>query len=156
MSNFFKHVLFAAGCLLLLAAGWAASPQISSEKPVIKFSLPMFTPEGNRKWLARGTEARIISREQFEVKELSFSLFDGKGGDKVQTLILSPQATIFSEKSVITGADSIRIINDEYEASGRDWTYSEKDTGSAVKEKNIKIKNNVHVIYRAEIKGLLQ
>lgn len=138
--------------LALLASvdvAWAANTKVSSEKPIINFRLPTFTPEGFRKALARGSEARMISENEISIKDLTLSIFTGDQTDRVETLILSPSATLRPRDEAVTGAESIRVINDEFEANGVNWSYSNK-------ERTITIKERVHVKFRAEITNLLQ
>jgi lipopolysaccharide export system protein LptC len=139
--------------LLPLAAGiaaFAADTQISTGKPVINFRLPNFTPEGNRSWLVRGSEAYFSSKDnQIDVKELTLSIFSGKSDDKLITMVLSPSAKVLPNESVVTGESTIRVINDEFEATGTGWRFDHKD-------KNITIQKKVRVTFRAEIKDILK
>ena len=139
--------------LLPLAAGiaaFAANTQISSEKPVINFRLPNFTPEGNRSWLVRGSEASFAAKDnQIDVKELTLSIFSGKSDGKLITMVLSPSAKVLPNESIVTGESTIRVINDDYEATGIGWRYSHKD-------KKISIQKKVRVTFRAELKDILQ
>ena len=97
----------------------------------------------------RASEARRI-RDQIEVKELTLAIFPGKADDeKVETLILSPTATVLLADSVITGKDSIRVINDQFEAAAADWRYEHK-------EKKVSINKNVRITFRAELKDILK
>lgn len=145
-----KKILFAP---LLLAAvgtsGHAASTQVSAEKPIINFRVPTFTAEGFRDSLVRGSEARFVSREEIVVKDLNLSVFTRDNTEKVKTLLVSPSATFFPTQQVVTGTESIRVIDDEFEASGVDWRYAHK-------EKRITINQRVRVKFRAEITNLLQ
>ena len=135
--------------LLPVAAALAATTQVSSEKPVINFSTTTWTADNHRAWLLRASEARR-SGDQIEVKELTLSIFPGKADDeKVETLILSPTATVRPDDSVVTGKDSIRVINDQFEAAGSDWRYEHK-------ERRVSINQNVRVIFRAEFKDILK
>jgi lipopolysaccharide export system protein LptC len=144
-----KKILLVALPLAVLPIGWSANTQISSEKPVINFRLPMFTEDGHRAWLARGSEARFVKRDQVDITELTLTIFSKEVEGKVNTMILSPIATILPQENVATGPKTIRVIDDEFEATGEDWRYSHK-------EQNIKIKKNVRVKFNAELKNLLQ
>ncbi len=146
MSSLFKVFLLS---LLPVAAASAANTQLSTDKPVINFRLPAFTPEGHRAWLVRGSEARFASENQIDIKELTLSVFSGRADEKVDTLILSPTAEVHPAEAVITGSDTIRVINDQFEASGLNWRYAHKS-------KKVSIGRNVRVIFRAEFKDYLK
>ncbi len=139
--------------LLPLAAGLSAradTTQISPDKPVINFRLPSFTPDGFRSWLVRGSEAYFLPKEnQIDIMELTLSLFSGKSDGKLVTLILSPKAKVLPEESVVTGESTIRVINDDYEATGTDWRYEHKN-------KKILISKKVRVAFSAEFKDFLK
>ena len=145
----------ASGKILLLflasaAAALAANTSISSDKPVINFRLPAFTAEGHRTWLVRGSEALFASPQLITVKELTLSIFPGKAeNEKVETLILSPTAIVRPDESVVTGDSTIRVINDQFEASGTGWSYEHK-------AKKVSITKHVRIIFRAEFKDILK
>jgi hypothetical protein len=135
---------------LLPAAALAQGTQISTDKPIVNFRLPAFTPEGTRAWLVRGSEARYSGPNDIGIKELTLSIFaTGTAQEKVDTLILSPLAVVHPADAVITGPEGIRVISDQFEASGIDWRYAHK-------EKMISIKKNVRVSFKAELTNLLQ
>ena len=138
--------------LLAAAAGRAANTQISTEKPVINFRLPSFNADGQRAWLIRGSEAllgRQGNTDVVDIKELTLSVFSGKADDKIVTMILSPTAHAIPADAVVTGESTIRVINDDYEATGTGWRYSHKD-------KKVSIARNARVSFRAEFKDLLK
>jgi hypothetical protein len=136
-------------CLLPVAA-LAQGTQISTDQPIVNFRLPAFTPEGNRAWLVRGSEARYSGPNDIGIKELTLSIFDtGTATEKVDTLILSPLAVVHPADAVVTGPDTIRVISDQFEASGHNWRYAHKD-------KKVSIAKNVRVVFRAEFKDLLK
>ena len=139
--------------LLPLAAGvaaLAATTQIAPDKPVVNFRLPNFTPEGFRSWLVRGSEAYYLPKQnQIDVKELTLSVFSGKSDGKLVTMVLSPSAKVLPAEAIITGESTIRVINDEYEATGIGWRYTHKD-------KKISINKKVRVSFTAEFQDILK
>jgi hypothetical protein len=134
--------------LALAGAAFAASPKISNQ-PIINFHSSDFTPEGNRAWLVRGSEARYAGDNQVDVKELNLTIFTGQADGKVETLFLSPQAEIRLGDLTASGHDTLRIINDKFEVTGAEWTYSHK-------EKKVSINRNVHVVLHTQVKDILK
>lgn len=129
---------------------YGASTQISSNKPVINFRLPNFTPEGYRAWLVRGSEGHYFPKDnRIEVKELTLSVFSGKSDDRLTMMMLSPAATVLPSESVVTSESTIRVINDDFEATGIGWRYDHKDKKTIIQKK-------VHVTFQAELKDFLQ
>jgi hypothetical protein len=142
----FRHLPF---LLLSATAAFAVGTEVSTAKPIINFSLPSFTPEGYREWLIRGSQAFYIGPDQINIRELTLSIFSGQANDKVQTMILSPDATVHPAEGVVSGPTTIRVLNDDIEASGANWQYFQKD-------KRVTIARDVHVIFQAELKDFLQ
>jgi hypothetical protein len=140
---------FLPATLALAGAAFAASPKVANDRPVVNFRVPDFTPEGNRAWLVRGSEARYVGDNQVDVKELNLTIFTGDSDGKVETLFLSPSAEIHLDDLVARGQDTIRIINDRFEVTGADWTYSHK-------EKKVSIGRNVHVVLQTQVKDILK
>jgi lipopolysaccharide export system protein LptC len=150
-------VIFSRKRLLFLfwpaAAGvmaFAATTQISSDKPVINFRLPNFTPEGYRSWLVRGSEARYLPQgNEVDVKDLTLSVFSGKSDDKLTTMILSPSAKVLPSESLVTSESTIRVINDDFEATGTGWRYDHKERRTIIQKK-------VRVTLHGEINNFLK
>lgn len=141
--------------LLLPVVAFAASSttQVSADRPIINFRLPTFTADGFRSWLVRGSEARLSGNNQIDIVGLTLTIFTGTAEDKIDTMILSPAARVQPEEALVTGPDTIRVINDEFEASGSDWRFTHH---KAAKENRISINRNVHVTFRAELTDILK
>lgn len=147
------HRPYSIALLLAAAVGvsaFAASTQVSAEKPVINFRLPNFTPEGYRAWMVRGSEGRYLPKEnRIDVTELTLSIYSGGSDDKLTTMILSPSATVLADEGVVFGESTIRVINDDFEATGTGWRYE-------YKTKKTLMKKNVRVVFQAELNQILQ
>lgn len=135
--------------LCALPAGFAANTQIAPNQPIINFRLPVFTPDGNRAWMLRGSEARYPSQGLVDIKELNLSVFTGQPDGKVETLILSPAAQVRISELTVHGEDSIRVINDKFEATGASWRYAHQ-------EKRVSINRNVRVILHTPLNDILK
>lgn len=146
-------ILFLA--LLSAIAAPASNTQLTTDKPIINFRLPIFNEEGYRAWLVRGSEARQVSGNQIAIKQLVLSSFNGKADEKVDTLLLSPEAFVSlskgsgTESVVVTGPSVIRVVSDQFEASGTDWAYAGRD-------KRVSIAKSVRVVFKAELDDILK
>jgi lipopolysaccharide export system protein LptC len=138
-------VLFAAAAALATAS----TTRIATDKPIVNFRLPDFTPEGHRSWLVRGTEARYANDGLVDIKELNLAIFTGRADEKVETLILSPAAQVRLTDRIVSGPDSIRIINDRFEATGSEWSYDHQ-------QKRVSIARNVRVILNTQLNDILK
>lgn len=135
--------------LLIAGAALASTTRVATDKPIVNFRLPDFTPEGYRSWLVRGTEARYATEGLVDIRELNLTIFTGEADDKVETLILSPSARIKLGDRQVTGEESIRIINDRFEATGHNWTYDHE-------AKRVSITKNVRVILHTQLNDILK
>jgi lipopolysaccharide assembly outer membrane protein LptD (OstA) len=133
---------------LSLAAG-AFAASVETNAPVKNFSLPTFTKDDHRAALLRGNEALFISAQQINVTGMQLTLFAGDITNRVETVIISPEARFYPERNVAEGEHSVRVLRDDMEMSGTKWTY-EKD------QKKVVIDGNVRVIFHAQLKDLLK
>lgn len=143
---------FAAALLLATALPAQVSTRIASDAPIINFRLPTFTAEGYREWLVRGSEARMHSAQEIDIRELTLTVFAGDSSDKITTMILAPKAKVLPEERTVTGQETIRVLNDSLEATGTEWRVHQ----SGEKAVEISLRQNVRVTFRAELKNLLQ
>ena len=141
------------GVLCLFSAAVLAPAQtttrIATDAPIVNFRLPTFTPEGFRQWLVRGTEARLMSAKEIDIRELTLTVFSGDAQDRIDTMILSPNAKVLTDTQVVSGTGAIRVIRDDLEATGTLWTYDHR-------EKRVSMQQKVRVTFRAELKNFLQ
>jgi hypothetical protein len=133
--------------LVLAAGGFAAS--IETNAPVKNFSLPTFTKEGYHSVLLRGNEALFVSAQQIDVSGMQLTLFTGDATNRVETVIISPQARFFPNRNIAEGEHSVRVLRDDVEMFGTKWTY---DHG----ERKVVLDGNVRVIFHAQLKDMLK
>jgi LPS export ABC transporter protein LptC len=139
-------VLFA---LAVLSAPAQNSTHVSTGAPIVNFRLPSFTPDGHRAWLVRGSEAQITDKNEIAVKQLTMSVFANDGSDRIQTVMLSPQALVIPNEQVAGGTEAIRVISDNFEATGIGWHYDHKT-------KIVSIYRHVRVTLQTELKDILK
>ena len=141
------------GLLCLLSVATLAPAQttthIATDAPIVNFRLPTFTPDGFRQWLVRGSEARLVSMKEIDIHELTLTVFSADESDRIETMILSPDAKVMTDSQIVSGKSTIRVIRDDLDATGADWTYDHK-------EKRVSMRQNVRVTFRAELKNFLQ
>lgn len=142
---------------LLLAVGVAVAPvgaqnstHISTDAPITNFKLPIYKlPEGFRAWLIRGTEAHVKGANDIDIDELNLTVFTGDAREKIDTVILSPKAHVAPEDEIASGPAGIRIINDDFEATGVGWHYEHK-------ARKVSVEHHVKLILHGELKGFLK
>lgn len=117
--------------------------------PVVNFSVPTFTKEGYRSWVLRGSEGLFVNQNEIAVTNLNLTVFTGDASNRVDSVFLSPSATALLNESQVRGPGRVRLINDDFEATGEDWSYDHR-------QKKVSIHKSVHVVFHAELKDVLR
>jgi lipopolysaccharide assembly outer membrane protein LptD (OstA) len=133
---------------LSLAAG-AFAASVETNAPVKNISLPTFTKDDYRSVLLRGNEALFVSAQQINVTGMQLTMFAGDATNRVETVIISPEARFFPDRNVAEGEHNVRVLRDDVEMSGTKWTY-DKD------QKKVVLEGNVRVIFHAQLKDMLK
>jgi lipopolysaccharide assembly outer membrane protein LptD (OstA) len=133
---------------LSLAAG-AFAASVETNAPVKNISLPTFTKDDYRSVLLRGNEALFVSAQQINVTGMQLTMFAGDATNRVETVIISPEARFFPDRNVAEGEHNVRVLRDDVEMSGTKWTY-DKD------QKKVVLEGNVRVIFRVQLKDILK
>ena len=89
-----------------------------SYTPAKNWVANLFTNEGYHSMTARGTEMRMITAHEFQVIDLSLTIYSGDAGEKLDTILLSPAATFLPDAKTARGEKSVRFIGENIEASG--------------------------------------
>jgi hypothetical protein len=135
-----------AGASTILAD---TTPQIKSSAPIKNFRLPSFDKAGVRTSFMHADEAVIVSNTQIDAKNMNFTLFNSDGSGRIDCVLISPAATAYTDKQMVTGLDSVHFMRDDVDLTGEQWTYFHQ-------EKRVLIKNNARVTFRDELKDLLK
>lgn len=146
--------IFLISLLLLAAAGFAAAaepvaPKIKPSAPVKDFRLPTFDKDGKRATFMKASEALFVTNTRIDVKEMNFTLFTKDGTGAFDTLLLAPTATFLTDKQIVSGHDSMRLLRVNVEVTGEQWSYNHI-------EKRVLIGKNVRVTFQDELKDIIK
>jgi hypothetical protein len=130
---------------LLLGGVHASAADIAA--PAKNWVLPLFTAEGFRLMTARGSEARAVSKDRFDVVDLNLTLFSNDAAMHVDTILLSPAASFSPDAMVARGDNGVRFIRADVEASGRRWVYQHNG-------KKISLDGEVRVTFQTALQEL--
>lgn len=148
MNRFLSNFLV----LLTLAApvvAQTAAPKIKPSAPIKDFRLPTFDKDGKRATFMRAGEALFVTNTQVDVKDMQFTLFTKDGTGAFDTMLLAPTATFLTDKQIVCGKDSVRVIRVNVEVTGEQWSYNHPD-------KRVLIGNNARVIFQDELKDIIK
>lgn len=149
--------------LLIAAAAWAstgfagavedassAAKRAIESGPALGWVFPIFTDkEGYHMLTLRGSSAKMASADRIEVTGFSAFVFSGDAREKVDSVLMSPQATFFPKLNRAGGDSSVRLIHDDIEVTGRGWTYDHK-------AQKVTISHDVRVVFQAQLKDILK
>lgn len=136
--------------LALLATVTCAPAQDSTIAPPARnWTLPLFTKEGYRQMTLRGDEVRPITSDRVDITGMNVTVFSGHADAKVDSVLLSPQATFLISEKVARGDKSVRLIRDDVEVTGEGWTYN-------YNEKKVLISRHAHVVFHSALPDMLK
>ncbi|MGA2444333.1 MAG: hypothetical protein ABSG50_02755 [Opitutaceae bacterium] len=150
-----RFILLVLGALSLASAagplrGTDERPTtLTTDAPVINFRVPTFTKEGYRSWLLCGSEGLYINQDQLAVTDLNLTVFTGDASNRVESVFLSPAATALLNVGQVRGPGRLRLISDDFEATGADWVYDHR-------QKKVSIRKDVHVVFHTQLKDILR
>lgn len=139
----------ARALLLSIVIAVAAHAQMTPDAPIKNFKLPMFNNAGVKVWDLRGEEAKYVSQDQVDLFTMHLKVFKNDGSGAVQLEIESPHATVYADQHLVTGSDSIRVLNDDFEITGRNYTWRGR-------EQSVTINENVRVVFKAPLQDMLK
>lgn len=121
-------------------------PTAMASAPALNWVLPLFTDrEGYRTMTLRGSAVKPSGDNSISVTDLSITVFSGDAAARVDTMLLSVNATFLPKEQRAFGEKSVRVIRDEIEVTGEDWSYDHAG-------KIVSIRKNVRVVYRLPLK----
>lgn len=137
--------------LLPLAAppSSAQSSRISAPAPIKNFTAPFFNDEGYHTMVVRGGEARILSPQRIALADMNLTLFSGDERRLAETVILAPEALVQPEAQLVSGPAAVRLIRDDVELTGEDWTYDHA-------AQKISINRRARLVFQAAVADLLK
>jgi hypothetical protein len=93
--------------------------------------------------------AAMVTAARIELREMTLTLFSGDARNLVETVILSPVATVNPEREEVEGAGVVRFIRDDLEITGYGWHYAHA-------QKKVSITRNARIVFRAQLPDILK
>ncbi len=146
--NPLKRRLRAAAALAAGILG-ASAQEIAVAPPARNWTLPLFTKEGYRQMILRGDEVLPVDADRVDITGMNVTVFSGGPDAKVDSVLLSPQATFMINEKIARGSQTVRVVRDDIEVKGEDWTYF-------YNEKKVLINRNAHVVFHSALPDILK
>ncbi len=144
--------------LTLLGFAWAPTGLRAADQrgsafnlsaPVTNFQVATFTATGRRAWLVRGSKGQYLSQTRLEVTDLMLTVFADDPANNVDSVFVSPEATASLATGQVRGPGRLRLITDDFEATGEDWFYDHR-------QKKVSIRKDVRVVFHVRLTGVLR
>jgi hypothetical protein len=142
--------LLAASCTFALLNLAASHGQVGSGgAPAENWEMKVFTREGYRSMILRGSEVRLGAANRYDVTDLNITIFSGRADAQVDSILLSPSARFLAKENRAHGDKSVRLIREDMEITGELWTYVHA-------EQKVTIQKNSRGVFHSPLPDLLQ
>jgi hypothetical protein len=138
-----------AAVALLASVPCAPAQDATIAPPARNWTLPLFTKEGYRQMTLRGDEVRPVTADRVDITGMNVTVFSGNAEAKVDSVLLSPEATFLINEKIARGDKFVRLIRDDVEVSGYGWTYN-------YNEKKVLISRHAHVVFHSALPDILK
>jgi hypothetical protein len=138
-----------AAVALLALVPCAPAQDVAVAPPARNWTLPLFTKEGYRQMTLRGDRVQAITADRVDIVGMNVTVFSGGPDPKVDSVLLSPEATFLINEKVARGATTVRLVRDDIEVTGVGWTY-------IYNEKKVLISRHAHVVFHSALPDLLK
>lgn len=139
--------LLLAPCSLLLLFGADASQR----PPVKNLDQLRFTDDSNgwRDTRLRAAEAHYVSNNEITLNGVTYTVFSGDAADRPVTVFTASSATALPEQKLLRGDGPVRVVRDDLEVSGEQWSYDHA-------ARTITIEKNARTVVRATLPDLIK
>ena len=138
-----------AAAVLLAWAPRGSAEEIAVAPPARNWTLPLFTKEGYRQMTLRGDEVRPVSSDRIDVTGMNVTVFSGDAEARVDSVLLSPEATFLLNEKVAQGDRTVRLVRDDVDVRGEGWSYN-------YNEKKVLIYRRTHVVFHSALPDMLK
>jgi len=138
-----------AAAVLLAWAPRGSADEIAVAPPARNWTLPLFTKEGFRQVTLRGDEVRPVSSDRIDVSGMNVTVFSGDAEARVDSVLISPEATFLLNEKMVQGDRTVRLVRDDVDVRGEGWSYN-------YNEKKVLIYRRTHVVFHSALPDMLK
>jgi hypothetical protein len=138
-----------AAAVLLAWAPRGSADEIAVAPPARNWTLPLFTKEGFRQVTLRGDEVRPVSSDRIDVSGMNVTVFSGDAEARVDSVLISPEATFLLNEKTVQGDKAVRLVRDDVDVRGEGWSYN-------YNEKKVLIYRRTHVVFHSALPDMLK
>jgi|HubBroStandDraft_1064217.scaffolds.fasta_scaffold229396_2 hypothetical protein len=138
--------LLAAAPLSSFGADGPSSLDQTAPARAENWILTLFTKDSYLSMRLSGSEVEPIGDDRIDLRDMNITVFSGDPSNRVDTILLSSQAIYFPHEMRATGTGGVRVIRNDCEITGEDWSYEQEG-------KKVSIHRRVHVVYQEPLKA---
>ena len=138
--------------LVLVAAISFVSAQdarVATSAPVKNYSVSFFSDAGYHRMRDKGGTADLQDRDQVRVEEMTLTLFSGEADRRVESVLIAPVAILNPENELVRGPEAVRLVRDDLELYGEDWSYDHR-------AREIHLRRGAHIIFNTSLADYLK
>ena len=139
--------------LLILAASMltvsAQDSRVSTSAPVKDYAVSFFSDEGYPRVRVVGASADLSDTTNVRLTGMALILYSGLADRSIDTSLEAPIAILKPEPELVSGPDAVKVVRPDIELEGHDWSYDHQ-------EQHIQIRRQVRVVFKTQLKGLLE
>jgi len=118
------------------------------EAPVQCFRLPIFGPNGFKRWDLTGKEGLFSpDSSQVSIEGMRLSVFDGSADLKLEATLESPSAIFYTKTKQAEGSGFLFLTTPHYTAVGHGWTWAESKNTDTYRYQ-VCLKSDVRVVFK--------
>ena len=146
-----RRVFALAGCLFAAFAGAqsATDARVNTSAPVRNYTVSFFSEEGYTRVRVQGGSADLSDRTAVRMEDVTLTVYTGGEYRAVEAILIAPLAILEPEPERVSGPDSVRLIRDDAQVEGEDWSYEHA-------ERRIHVRRRAHVVFNTALTDILQ
>jgi hypothetical protein len=141
-----RHLLILTSVVALSAADTA---RVATSGPVKDYSVSFFSEAGYHRMKVQGSSADLRNPKAVRLDAMTLTLFSGEADRAVESVLMAPIAIIEPETELVRGSEAVRLVRDDLELFGEDWSYDHL-TGT------IHLRRNAKIIFNASLADYLK
>lgn len=139
-------------CFAALGGGFAVAQnagRVTTAAPVKDYSIVFFSEEGYQRIRVQGDTAEVQDPTRVRLGGMKLTEYTGDAERTVESVLTAPIAIVEPETEIVSGPAAVKLVRNDLELSGEDWTYE--------KEANrVHIRRNAKLIFFAGFTDLLK
>ena len=135
-----------ASAALLSAAD---NSRVATSAPVKDYSVSFFSDARYHRMKVQGDAADLRDPQTVKLDAMTLTVFTGNADRAVESVLMAPLAILEPETELVRGPDAVRLVRDDLELFGENWSYDHRT-------RTIHLRRNAKIIFNASLADYLK